>query len=418
MKVLAFGLSHKTTPMDMRERAAFTRAELPPALRRLKESIGDVVILSTCNRTEFYSVHAGTAEFRAGLSDFLSQKTELGREELAPYIYVHEQEDALRHLFRVASGLESLILGESQILGQVRDAYGAAVTEGGGRGVVGKVFHHALRVGKRARTETRIGENALSIGSAAVETARNTLGDISQSRVMVIGAGEAGKLVAMAMRGRGVGQMVVANRTLSRAQELAQELNGTAAGLEDLEELLEQTDIVVSSTDYPGAILSPDLVKRVMAHRNGHPLLIVDIAVPRDADPAVGKIPGVTLLDLDDLQEVSQANRREREGEAKLVEDIIDDELSRFSEWWVSLSVTPTISQMRNQAEALRTREVRRTLKQMPHLSPQDVAHVEAMSQAIVKKLLHQPIAALKKNPGHVGFAGEFFGLDDGFGSG
>jgi glutamyl-tRNA reductase len=412
MRLFALGLSHRTSPLEMREGIAFTRDELPQALQSLKDILGDVVIVSTCNRTEFYSTALDGRVVQDSLTDFLSQRFPRREQELSSCLYFYEQEDAARHLFRVASGLDSQILGESQVLGQVREAYSASVTQGCAHGPISKVFHHALRVGKRARRETKIGENALSISSAAVETARRTLGDISQCRVMIIGAGEAGKLVARAMKDRGVDQIVVVNRTLKRAQELAQELGGEATSFESLERLLGTVDIVVSSTDSQEVVLSTDLVARASSKRLGAPLLIVDIAIPRDVDSAVGQLPGVSLLDMDDLEAVSQVNRRGREKEVSHVEGIIDEEVSRFREWWDSRKVAPGIAQLREHAEQLRHQELLKTLKQMPHLSEDDVARVEVLTRAIVKKLLHHPIATIKENPSYLETTQELFKLN------
>ncbi len=412
MKVYAMGLSHKTAPLETRERVALTGEELPRAIDTLSATFGDVVILSTCNRTEVYSAAPGGEAFRRGLMDFLRQKAPQEDGRLSDYVYFLEQEDAVRHLFRVASGLDSMILGEAQVLGQVREAYSAAVAMGCGRGHISKLFHHALRVGKRARSETRIGENALSISSAAVETAKRALGDIRDKRVMVVGAGEAGKLVARAMKDRGAGELVVVNRTLKRAQELARELEGGAVSFEGLEDLLGTVDIVVSSTDSQNQVLSQAMVARALGRRNGKPLLVVDIALPRDADPAIGELPGVSLMDMDDLQAVSQANRRDREREAVQVEEIVDAEVVRFREWWGSLRVAPGIARIREQAETVRQLELRKTLKQMPHISVEDTARLEAMSKAIVKKLLHNPITTIKENPSYMEAAQELFGMD------
>ena len=412
MKVYALGLSHRTAPLDIREGVAFTKDELPQVLHDLRDTSEDMVILSTCNRTEFYSTAINGKALQEGLAAFLDKKIPGVNGNLSKYLYSYEQEDAVRHLFRVASGLDSMILGEDQILGQVREGYATAISNGSARGLISKVFHHALRVGKKARRETRIGENALSISSAAVETAKRTLGDISQRRVMVIGAGEAGKLVARAMKDRGVAQVLVINRTLKRAQELAQELGGEAASFDNLETLLGTVDIVVSSTGSQEILLTQELVARAASKRNGSPLLVVDIAIPRDADPAIGKIPGVSLLDMDDLESVSRANHQAREMEASKVEDIIDDEVARFSEWWTSLKVAPSIAQLKAQAELLRQGELLKTLKKMPHLSEEDTARIEILSRALVKKLLHNPIASIKENPAYMETAQHLFGLD------
>lgn len=412
MRLFALGLSHRTSSLEMRENVALTRDELPQALQSLNGILGDVVIVSTCNRTEFYSTGLDGSVIQESLTDFLAQRFPRREEEISPSLYFYEQEDAVRHLFRVSSGLDSLILGESQILGQVREAYSASVTNGCARGIISKVFHHALRVGKRARRETGIGENALSISSAAVETARRMMSDIDERSVMVIGAGQAGKLVARAFKDRGVHQMVMVNRTLKRAQEVAAELGGEAISFENLEDLLGTVDIVVSSTDSQNMILSQEMVARATSKRNGAPLLVVDIAVPRDADPAIGNLPGVTLLDLDDLESVSQANRLEREKEVAQVEDIIDEEVSRFQEWWDTRRVAPGIAQLKEHAEVLRNQELLKTLKQMPHLSEEDVAHIEVLSRSIVKKLLHHPIAAIKEDPSYLETTQELFKLN------
>jgi glutamyl-tRNA reductase len=399
MRLFALGISHKTSSLEIREGIAFTRDELPQALLSLKNAIGDVVIVSTCNRTEFYSTGLDASVIERSLTDFLAQKF-LGREEdLSECLYFYEQEDAIKHLFRVTSGLDSLILGESQILGQVREAYRVSVSHGCANGIITKVFNHALRVGKRAHSETGIDDNTLSISSAAVETARLTLGDITQSRVMVVGAGNAGKLVVRALKDRGVNQMVMVNRTLKRAQDVAQELGGEAKPFESLEDLLGTVDIVVSSTDSPDTVISQEMVARALARRNGAPLLVVDIAVPRDVDPVIGNLPGVTLLDMDDLEEVSQIHRQEREKEADKVENIIEEEVSNFQEWWDSLRVVPGIALLRDHAEYLRQQEILKTLKKMPHISEDDIAHIEVLSRSIVKKLLHHPIITIKEDP-------------------
>ena len=266
MRLFALGLSHWSSPLEMRESIAFTRDELPHALRSLSATLDDVVIVSTCNRTEIYSTGQDDGMVREALTGYLAQRLPQGRDDLSRSLYFYTQEDAVRHLFRVASGLDSLILGESQVLGQVREAYSASVAQGCARGVISKVFHHAMRVGRRVRRETRIGENALSVSSAAVEMARHTLGPISGRSVAVIGAGQAGKLVAKALKDRGVDRMVMVNRTLKRAQDLAESLGADASALEDLEDILGTVDIVVSSTDSQSVVLSREMVERGLAH--------------------------------------------------------------------------------------------------------------------------------------------------------
>ena len=413
MKLYVLGLSHWQTPLDVRESVAFTREETPQALLELKDALGGGVIVSTCNRTEIYATGDTADDVREKLETLLASRLPPEAGDASCAFYFYENEAAVRHLFRVTSGLDSQILGESEVLGQVRDAYGASVGQGCAGGVVSRVFHHALRVGRRARRETAIGDNALSIGSAAVELARRTVGDLGRASAAVVGAGEAGRLVAQALQYRGVGRMELLNRTVSRASEAAAELGADARPLTDLPAVLATADILVSSTDSHEVLLSHDTVAEAATHRNGSPLVIVDIAVPRDADPAVGEIPGVTLLDLDDLESVSRANREERGREVASVEAIIDEEILLFRAWWESRSLDPSIARLEAHAEALRTGEVAKTLRQMPDLGQDDVDRIEAMSRAIVRKLLHNPISALKEDPAYLEATQRLFGLKD-----
>ena len=413
MRLYVLGLSHWQTPLDVRESVAFTREELPQALLELKDALGGGVIVSTCNRTEVYVTGESEDDVRERLETLLASRLPSVSGDSSCGFYFYEHEEAVHHLFRVTSGLDSQILGESEVLGQVRDAYGASVGQGCAGGVVSRVFHHALRVGRRARRETAIGDNALSIGTAAVELVRGTIGDLSRSSAAVVGAGEAGKLVAQALKYRGVGRMEMLNRTMSRASEAAAELGACARPLADLPEVLATADIVVSSTDSHDVLLSRDAVAAAAGSRSGSPLVIVDIAVPRDADPAVGEIPGVTLLDLDDLESVSRSNWEERAQEVAAVERIIEEEMSRFHAWWESRSLEPSIAMLEAHAEALRTGEVAKTLRQMPDLGQDDVERIEALSRAIVRKLLHNPISALKEYPGYLEATQQLFGLKD-----
>jgi glutamyl-tRNA reductase len=282
-------------------------------------------------------------------------------------------------------------------------------------GALSRLFHQSFSVGKRVRRETEIGRNALSVSHAGVELARKALGDLRESRVMVVGAGEAGKLVAHALCKKGVGRIVVVNRTPQRAQELASQLGGEAASFDQMQALLSCVDIVVSATDAQGVVLPLALMKQVMAARGPVPLVLVDIAVPRDVDPQVANLDNVSLFDLDDLTCVSQAGRMEREKEVARVEEIIGQETAKFMEWWTSLEVVPVIAALREQAEALRRRELAKTLKTMPHLPKQEVERIEALSEALVSKLLHHPIAAIRgmKSQAHVHLTRELFCLDD-----
>ncbi|MFQ5860587.1 MAG: glutamyl-tRNA reductase [Dehalococcoidia bacterium] len=410
MNLLVVGLNHRTAPVEVRERLAVTRDQLPDALGHLKRVLSQGLILSTCNRAEFYTLSQDhTSEAR--LKEFVSGYFHVSLAGLAGHLYSYAHQECVHHLFRVASGLDSMILGESQILGQVRDAFAAATKAKTVGGPLSRLFHQAIRVGKRARRETRIGHNALSVSRACVELARHNLGDLSTKRVLVIGIGDAGKLAARALRDDGVGQVVVTNRTYARAVELAWELDGSALPFEVLPAALAESDIVISSTDSPEHLLTLELVGRAMEGRGDRLLFLMDIAVPRDIDPTVREVPGVVLYDIDDLEAVSQANKAERLREAGKAEALVHQEVQQFMEWWRSLDVVPTIAALREWAESMRLRELKKTLKRLPDLSPQERERLDSLTRAIVKKLLHQPIADLRerKDPGRAQLVQELF---------
>jgi glutamyl-tRNA reductase len=394
--VVCVGLNHETSPVEEREQLAFSSQELPRALARLGESLGGVVLLSTCNRTEVY---ATVSERTDRTNEIIGLLNELkGRNVDASRFYSHRHTDAARHLFRVAAGIDSMVLGESQILGQVRDAMSAATEAGTLNGVLSKLFHSAISVGKRARTETHIGRHAVSIGSAAVALARKSLGDLTGKTVVVISAGSMGKLAARALAETAGARVAVANRTLERAQELAREIGPDthAMALEALPAAFQDADIVISGTAADGFIVGPEDVRPVMAGRNGRGLLFIDIAVPRDVDPAVTKIKGVHLLDIDDIETVTAHGMNGRQGEVEAVEKIVEEELAAFVDWWRSLDVVPVIAALRERAEEIRRREVERTLARLPELDEESRQRIEAMTAAIMKKMLSRPIARLK----------------------
>lgn len=414
MKFLVVGLSYLTAPLEVRERIAFTKEELKDAVANLAEDVGAGVILSTCNRTEVYTVARDASTCRNKIVHFLSQRCSIEERELSRCLYVHEHEEAIRHLFRVTSGLESMILGESQILGQVRNSLDNSLSSGHAGGALVNLFHHALRVGKRARKETGINRNALSVSSVAVKLARKTLGDLRGRRVMVVGAGKAGKLVATALADNGVDRIVVVNRTLKRARELASQLGGQAASFDEMQALLASVDIVVSSTDSEGAVIPLKLIEQVMTAREGAPLVLVDIAVPRDVCPRVAELDNVFLFNIDDLESVSEANYEERQTEVARVEEIVEQETWNFMEWLTTQESVPVIAALGEQVEALRRRELGKALKRMPNISEQDAGQIEAFSKALVKKMLHNPIAVIRenKNPLCMRLAQELFQLE------
>jgi glutamyl-tRNA reductase len=394
--VTCVGLNHQTSPVEEREQLAFSADELPRALGGLSEALGGAILLSTCNRTELYATVSDDAAQAARLIGLLNGAK--GSAVDASRFYTYRHDEAIRHLFRVAAGIDSMVLGESQILGQVRDAMSAATQVGTLNGALSKLFHAAIGAGKRARTETHIGRHAISVGSAAVTLARQALGDVADKTVLVISAGSMGKLAARALAETGGAQIVVANRTRERAQELAAEMGPDVQGvaLSDLHATLSGADIVISGTAAEGYIVRAGDVMSVMAGRNGRGLLFIDIAVPRDIDPGAGEIDGVHLFDIDDIEAVTASGLNGREGEVQRVEAIIEEEVAAFLAWWRSLDVVPVIAALRERAEAIRRQEVERTLGRLTDLDDESRQRIEAMTAAIVKKMLDRPIARLK----------------------
>jgi len=388
------GLNHETSPVEERERLAFSPEELPASLVRLKAKTQGAAILSTCNRTEIYAtIPEGEG---ASLVDLLND--EKGASIEASRFYVLQHEEAARHLFRVAAGIDSMVLGESQILGQVRDAMSAATTAGTLNGVLSRAFHSAISVGKRARSETHIGRHAVSVSSAAVALARRHAGSLEGKTVLVISAGSTGKLAARSIADNSGANVIVANRTAARARELAGEISVGARGigLAQLANALPLADVVITGTGAGHFILGPAEIAPAAAMRNGNGLLLIDVAVPRDIDPAVRDIGGVTLFDIDDVEAVAEAGINRRQSEVGHVESIIEEELADFLAWWDTLDVVPVISALRERAEDIRRSELERAMRKLPDLDDASRERIEAMTAAIVKKMLDRPIARLK----------------------
>ena len=393
------GLNHDTAPLYVREKIALTRDELIVSLGKLKESIGDLVILSTCNRTEFYFLSSDMKMHRDAIMEFLVIRSGTNIEDLAGFTYLYKQKDAVNHLFRVISGIDSLIIGESQILGQIREAYSIAVEQNTANGTMSKIFHQALRVGKRARKETGIGEHSVSVSSSAVSIAKDILGSLSDKRVAVLGAGEAGRLVARSFRDHNVKELLIFNRTFDRAVELADEISGEAYPWDCLEECISQVDAVVTSTDSKDILIDKEILTKSSLESSNTPLVIIDIAVPRDVDPAVAEISNVSLFNMDDIQMVANENFEHRKNEIGKVESIIGQEISRFESWWDSLEISPSITLLRNQMDEIRLKEFSKLTKAMKHLSNDDMSTIEIFSKALTNKFLHRPITSIKKNP-------------------
>jgi glutamyl-tRNA reductase len=392
--VTCVGLNHRTAPVEEREKVAFSAEDLPDALNRLHAELGNAVVISTCNRTELYATTAGGAHEADRLLDALAACKGAQLHPRLTYFLSHDE--AVRHMFRVACGIDSMVLGESQILGQVRDAMSAATQAGSLNGVLSRLLHSALRVGKRARSQTNIGRYAVSVSSAAVALARQTVGTLEGKTVLVISAGSTGELAATSLAESGAERILVTNRTPQRAAALARKIGGEPVPFSRLPRALAVSDIVISGTGAGEFVLRPETVASAAADRNGNDLLLLDVAVPRDIDPAVRELSGVRLFDIDDIEAVSRANLRGRRREVLRVEAHVEDEVEGFMNWWRSLDVVPVIAALRERAEEIRDRELERTLRRLPGLDDEQRDRIEAMTRAIVKKMLDRPIARLK----------------------
>ena len=396
MHILLTGLDHTTATLEMRERVAFTADRLSDALPCLGGAVGEAVILSTCNRTEVYTTADEPEEASALVRRFVADYHGLDNAASADGFRDLVDADAVRHLFRVAGGLDSMIVGESQILGQVREALAAASAAGTLSAPLSRVFHRAIRAGRRVREETGVGRNALSVSFAAVRLARSVLGDLSASRVLLVGAGEAGKLVAEALRKTGVGDVAVTNRTPRRAEDLARDLGGRAVPFDRLDAAVADADIVVAATEAPHHLLTADTVRAAIGD-GGRQMFMFDLAVPRNIDPDAASIDGVSLYNVDDLAAVAEENLRERRKAAAAAEAVVDEEVARFVEWWSALDALPLVMELRERAEGTRRRELARALERLDGISEADAEVIDDLTRAIVNKLLHAPTVSLKQ---------------------
>jgi len=416
-RVCVVGVQHDTSPVAVREKLSIPRRQMRDALASLRGYLPAGIILATCNRTEVYALDEDGHSTEQAIRRFLGDWAGVAEEELAPYLYHSSDHEAMRHLSQTASGLCSMVVGEHEILGQTRRALQDAEQAQMVNLPLRKLFQHAIRTGRRVRDETGISRNALSVSAAAVELAAEVTRDIGNRRVLLIGAGEAGKLVARALSQMGVSGVTVASRALKNAEELASVLGGNAIHLSHVQSELEAADILISCTGAPHFVVHRELVEEVMATRAGRSLVVIDIAVPRDVEPEVGQIEGVFLYDIDQFTEVSEVNRKAREKEAARAVAVVDDEMQRFLAWWRTLEAKPTVSALTQMAEDIRQRQLRLTLKKLPPLSQEEHDSLDAMTKAIVNKILHNPIKCLKHS-GHgsgdfVEAVRELFALDD-----
>jgi len=397
-QIVLLGVNHNTAPVEVRERLSLNESDTP-ALRLFAElpSCAEVVFLSTCNRVEVLVSTNRLDEVKESIKELWLDRGKMDSNTLQGALYEYEGMSAIRHLFRVASSLDSMVVGEPQILGQLKDAYRMASEAKTAGMVLNRLLHKAFSVAKRVRTETRIASHAVSISYAAVELAKKIFGDLAGKNGMLIGAGEMAELAAQHLIASGADKLVVANRTLSRAVELSRSLGGSAISLEEVGDALVDADIVISSTGAPGIILRKDQVKRIMRPRRHRLLFFIDIAVPRDIDPKVNEIDNVYLYDIDDLKGVIEFNKAEREKEASKADRMVDAEVIKFMAWMESLNVVPVIQHLQEKAEAVRQKELSRSHKVLESLNDEQQKALDVLTRSIVQKILHDPVVFLKK---------------------
>jgi glutamyl-tRNA reductase len=424
MPIVVVGLNHKTAPISLLDRLSITESELLKALHQLEtyEHVDEAVVLSTCNRIEAY---AAVTKFHGGAQDlrnFFAEFCHVAPEDFTDHLYTYHDEGAVRHLFRVASGIDSMVIGESEILGQVRRGFQFAMEEGISGHLLGSAFKRAIRVGKRARSETAIGRNPVSISSAAVELARRAFepDTLSGKRIVIVGAGKMGRLAAQALASAGAGDVVIVNRSQQRADDLAATFNAVARPFEELVDVLADADIVISSTTAPGTVIDAAIVERALDLRSkDRALFIVDIAVPRDVEPEVAAIEGVVLRDIEDLRGVVDASVGGRIGEVSKVEEIIAAEVERFVQWERAAEAAPTASALVARADEIRRSELERFLTRLESLSPEERDAVDHLTRRIVAKILHAPLAksrelaSSKKGEAYLEALRALFDLDD-----
>ena len=423
-ELLALGISHKTAPVALRERLAFSEREAVEFARQAtaSEEVREAVVISTCNRTEVYLVVGGAGgalvKAEGDVLGLLARRAGIRPTELAQEIYSPRNCDAARQLYRVTAGLESMIVGEAEIQGQVRRAHEAAMRAGCTGALSNRLFAAALTTGKRVRSETAIGARRVSVPSVAVDLALSVLGGLEDRHVVILGAGETSELTARALADQGAGTIFVANRHADRALSLAQRFGGSVVGLDGLPDQLVQADIVVSSTSSPHPIVGREELELVMRERAGRALLLIDIAVPRDIDAGCGELDGVTLYDIDDLQALVARNLSTRAEETPQAQEIVEQEIHRFARWLGQLEVLPTVSTLREHGNTLVEQVLAENAGRWESASPRDLARVEAVARAVMSRLLHEPtirLRSLSQERGHASLelVRELFGLHD-----
>jgi len=401
MKIFVAGLNHNTADVEVREKVAFSGARLDEGLRRFRElpEIEEVMILSTCNRVELYTHVKDTEKASESIKNFLSEFHNVNRTSLDKAIYTFDDVNAIRHIFRVASSLDSMVIGEPQILGQLKEAFEIALDKKTTGILLNRLMKKAISVAKRVRSETRIAENAVSISFAAVELAKKIFADLSGKVFMLLGAGEMAELAARHLMSSGVKEVIVANRSYERACDLSKEFNGRPVKLDDFLREMVHSDIVICSTGAPTYILMKEQMHKVMKERKQRPVFLIDISVPRNIDPKINDLDNVYLYNIDDLQGIVDTNMFERKKEAEKAEKIVEEEIEPFLKWLASLDSVPTIVALREKAEEIGKEELEKLMNRFPDMDKKQQQAIEYMTSAIINKLIHPPTKALKEDP-------------------
>lgn len=421
MRIIVVGLNHKTAPVELREQLSVTDVELDEVLTQLRgtHTVLESVVLSTCNRLEIYALVSSVRAGEDFLRTFLLRRTNLSSAELLPHLYVHHGIRAARHLFQVISGLDSMVLGETQILGQVRSAFLTATDAGNTGALFNQLFRRAVQVGKRVQTETTIGQSAVSVSYAAVQLAKKIFGDLSGRHVLVLGAGKMSRLTAQHLHANGISRMVIINRTFARAAELAIQFHAEPMEFEHLPEALAHADIVITSTGAKGFVLTREMVEKVSKSRSGRPMALIDIAVPRDVEPSIGQLSNVYLYDIDDLEGVVAANLAERERQVTVVDRFIEEALFEYSKWLSEQEVVPLITALRDKGTEIQTSVMTSLQRKLPDLTEHELQLIQKHTMSIVNQLLRDPISNMKElaiasgGSKHVRIFAELFGIPE-----
>lgn len=421
MRILVVGVNHKTAPVELRERLSIADVDLDEVLTQLRDTrtIMESVVVSTCNRLEIYVLVSSVRAGEDFLRTFLAKRAGLPVRDLVSHLYVHQGIHAARHLFQVVSGLDSMVIGETQILGQVRSAFLTASDAGNIGALFNQLFRKSLQVGKRAQTETTIGQSAVSVSYAAVQLAKKIFGELTGRQVLVVGAGKMSQLTAQHLHANGIAKLMITNRTYERAQELAGQFHAEPVDFDELATALEQADIVITSTGAKGFVLNRSLIEAAIRSHGGRPMAFIDIAVPRDVDPLVGQLPGVYLYDIDDLQGVVCANLAERERQVELVEKLIEEALGDYSKWLTEQEVVPLITALREKGVEIQSSVMESLQHKLPELNERQLQLIQKHTMSIVNQLLRDPIQNMKElaiasgGSKHVRVFAELFGIPE-----